>query len=863
MFNPPYLDKIFLFLSIYIVTSYGQIIFKEIPLSKNLLTNIEYLENSSIRMVESLNGDWMVYSPEDEKREKTKIKVPSFFEGTANLIFEKTFNLTAQQISQHNFEIRFLGVSYSADISINGYMIYRHTGGEFPFSFILPKDLLTADKPNTITLNVNSGLNNFSTIPLKHGFLSSKYYGGIFRDVVLVFLPNFYLSNLELTSSLNSNLQKGIVTTSFTLSNKEYSQTPDSLLAPDEIDVVVNLSPKGSTSNSLTVKKSFKLKKGKEISGVVVAEINSPVLWNPSSPNGYFLTIRVERAGYLLDETRKEISFFRFSERDDTLLLNNHPFKFNGVTYTPSYLNNGSMLSYSGMFEDIKSIKDLGFNAVRFTKTVPHPYLLHLCNYYGLFALVELPVDGIPENIVADELFTNRVKNYATKFFKYYGNFGSIAAFGIGNRLNINTGMFDEYIKEIGGLAKKSEKLVYITLTDIPPSQNEFIDFYGFDFLNVSVQEINEMINKAESKLGNTNVFISGAGYLSVLGGSTGSTNPYTTEAHAQFLQELLQYAEEKNFSGFFINSLRPYELNYQSIISGYKNNGIVLSGIFDLTGSVNTLTYKVVHSHLNNLETVTVPLGTKKDDSPMVFIVFGIVLALGLGFLINSGRKFREDATRALMRPYNFFADVRDIRIISGFQSTLLGLIISGVLGLSTSSIFYYNKFNILFEKIILSFGNGFLIKAISYLAWHPLESTFILTGFYFSLFIVYTFLIKLFSYFVMNKVFTRNAFYVAIWSFLPITLLLPIALMLYKILSETNFDLVVYALFGIFKIWVWYRLFKGIYVIYDTNPGKVYFYGIIILLTAFASVMFYFQQSANTIDYIIYYLEEAKLIG
>ena len=70
----------------------------------------------------------------------------------------------------------------------------------------------------------------------------------------------------------------------------------------------------------------------------------------------------------------------------------------------------------------------------------------------------------------------------------------------------------------------------------------------------------------------------------------------------------------------------------------------------------------------LHNSENVTIPIGSKKADAPMIFIVFGIVLAILMGILVNSGRKFREDASRALLRPYNFYADIRDQRIISGY---------------------------------------------------------------------------------------------------------------------------------------------------------------------------------------------------
>ncbi|MCK7516354.1 MAG: hypothetical protein MZV64_00805 [Ignavibacteriales bacterium] len=80
----------------------------------------------------------------------------------------------------------------------------------------------------------------------------------------------------------------------------------------------------------------------------------------------------------------------------------------------------------------------------------------------------------------------------------------------------------------------------------------------------------------------------------------------------------------------------------------------------------------------MKNTEKVTIPIGSDKDDAPMIFIITGLVLALLMGVLVNSGRKFREDASRALLRPYNFFADVRDQRIISAYHSLFLALIVA-----------------------------------------------------------------------------------------------------------------------------------------------------------------------------------------
>ena len=125
-------------------------------------------------------------------------------------------------------------------------------------------------------------------------------------------------------------------------------------------------------------------------------------------------------------------------------------------------------------------------------------------------------------------------------------------------------------------------------------------------------------------------------------------------------------------------------------------------------------LALKVVSAKLHNTEKVTIPIGIKKDDSPMIFIIFGIILAIILGGLVNSGRKFREDSSRALLRPYNFFADVRDQRLISGLQSNILVILVSAVSGLLMSNLLFYFKGSLLFERSMLAFGSHRIIKGL-----------------------------------------------------------------------------------------------------------------------------------------------------
>ena len=118
--------------------NYGQIVFKELPNYKIRSSDSLFFDITQTRKIISLNGEWHVFSSEEKEVKKVIVNLPSEFEGTGELIFEKNFSLSKSDIDNFKMKLCFLGLNYTADISVNNVIIYRHSGGEFPFSLDLP-----------------------------------------------------------------------------------------------------------------------------------------------------------------------------------------------------------------------------------------------------------------------------------------------------------------------------------------------------------------------------------------------------------------------------------------------------------------------------------------------------------------------------------------------------------------------------------------------------------------------------------------------------------------------------------------------------------------------------------------------------
>ena len=197
------LYNLFIAAIIFIQTISAQVIFRDLPNYKINTSDQLFFDITDTRDVISLNGNWKVYPSDDDKKEKVSVRVPSIFEGKGEFIFEKSFPLTNAQLNNHKISLNFFGLNYSADISVNKVIIYRHPGGEFPFTVSLPRDILRSDKDNIISVKLSYNLDSQNTIPLKQRFLFPQNFGGVIRDVYLHLTPNVSISDFTFKTDVD------------------------------------------------------------------------------------------------------------------------------------------------------------------------------------------------------------------------------------------------------------------------------------------------------------------------------------------------------------------------------------------------------------------------------------------------------------------------------------------------------------------------------------------------------------------------------------------------------------------------------------------------------------------------------------
>ena len=831
-------------------TIYSKVNLKGLPSYDLLSVDSLFLDVTGTREITSLNKGWKVYVDGDSEN-ATSTSVPASFEGISELIFERSITLSKDDIENHQVQIKFIGLSYSAEVLLNDLIIYKHPGGLHPFSVTIPSDLVKPGNPNKLVVKVTHNLDDVNTIPLIHGYLYPVNFGGILRDVYLETTPLLSIDDAAVDYELESNYTKASVNVGINIKNslpsslrKKFSDTRYTL------QTVVRLN--GTTAYSFSHELSGIVKKDLSQSNLKL-ELPNVSLWTPDEPVNYIFEFNLFQNDSLIDRTRELVNFYSLGKSDSSFTLNGNPVSLKGTTYIKSTEENGRLVTYDELKSDLRLIKETGFNSVRFAQQTPHPYALQVCSELGLFAFVELPLTSIPGEIIVDQDFQTRAEGQLNFLLNEAQRYNAVAAIGLGSGFLPDSPEQLNFIRNLASLAKeKTHKLIFASFLGIPERKIDGVDLYGIELFSKNPVEDTQLLN-AMTNFGTENLFISAATYPSYKGNTNGYLNKNSYEAQAKYFRDIISFSKENKLPAFYLNTFFNYKGKFKSFYTGYSSDGYYHIGLLRDKNDINSIAYKTVKAELLDSDKLTIPIGSTTNESPIFFIIIGLALSIFMALLINSKRKFREDAGRALMRPYNFFADIRDMRILSGIQTILLMIVLSGSIGLVFINVLYYLRSNILLEKFLLAFSSQNMVNSVLFVSWHPIEGFFILWAFVILLFLMVSLIVKFFTVFIKNKVFFSSIFYTVVWSLLPFSLLLPLELVLYRILLANVINLYVFIFLGLFIVWILQRLLKGVYVVFEVRSSAVYLYSFLFFIVVAGIILLIYHLQFSTIYYIM----------
>jgi beta-galactosidase len=356
-----------------------------------LLLSTAVLVQAQLRGVIDFNKDWKFYLGDDSlaKNENyddskwRKLSVPHDWSIESDFIkdapatnqggslpggigwYRKAFTLPAFA-KEKKVSIEFDGVYKNSEVWINGNYLGKRPYGYINFSYDLTPYLFF-EKQNVIAVKVDNSLQP-----------DSRWYtgSGIYRDVKLTITKWWFLRDVDVfvyTKKANTN------------------------------EAIIEASAKLVTRNSdIEILGELFDEKGKFISRMNYGKINQqnlftfsykipkPKLWSVSTPILYKIKFKVFIAARQMDEY--EISFgirsFHFDAQKG-FFLNNRPLKIHGVCMHHDLGALGAAFNKEAARRQLRILKEMGCNAIRFSHNPPASAMLDLCDEMGFLVIDE------------------------------------------------------------------------------------------------------------------------------------------------------------------------------------------------------------------------------------------------------------------------------------------------------------------------------------------------------------------------------------------------------------------------------------------------------------------------------------------
>ena len=263
--------------------------------------------------------------------------------------------------------IEFKGANSACKVLVNGRKAGEHLGGYSTFRFEIT-DLLCSPK-NFLEVTVD----NSDSKKIYPGFADFTFYGGLYRDVNLIYdVPDVHFS-------LSDAGSKGVYVTPKTNG-----------------DVHVKALISGYRTG-VSVKYEVLDKQDHVVATAGDREklhVDSPILW-AGMKNPYLYTLRATLLdnGTVVDEVRLRFGFrdVRF-DANEGCFLNGEYIKLKGVSRHQDREAIGNALTINEHREDLEIIRDMGANSIRLAHYQQSGDFYDLCDEMGFLVWAEIPV---------------------------------------------------------------------------------------------------------------------------------------------------------------------------------------------------------------------------------------------------------------------------------------------------------------------------------------------------------------------------------------------------------------------------------------------------------------------------------------
>lgn len=298
-------------------------------------------------------------------------------------VYRKNFSLD-ESCEGKRLLLTFEGVMQRCIVYLNGAIIAQSNNGYIPFCIDI-SDKINYSEGNILTVVTDSRPSPKYT-PGKEN-PDFQYFGGIYRNVTITVTDKVFITN-----SVEENKTAGgglFITTPFA----------------DKDNAVVNV--KTHIKNSSDTNSKITLKTEITYNDKIVAEneetltckandyaqfdcdlsIDDPMLWHPYTPYLYTIKSCVYADDRLVDEISTQYGVRKIEWTHDGLFINGERFTAQGANLHSDIFVLGNAIPDNAVFEEIKRLKENGFDFIRMSH-YPHSKAYYdACDKYGVLVL--------------------------------------------------------------------------------------------------------------------------------------------------------------------------------------------------------------------------------------------------------------------------------------------------------------------------------------------------------------------------------------------------------------------------------------------------------------------------------------------
>lgn len=833
-----------------------------VPLGQS---QIKAIVPTETRSVIDLSGPWTIADGADES---ATVNLPGTLASTQSVTVRRTFKIDKHTLASRAWQLMFLGVSDEVVVKVNNRFVTRHPGGSSPFTTDINERLLIAGT-NVIELTISAGA-DLRNLVRRFAPFAPKPWMGITREIFLIGTPHVWTSEVNTSTAFSNTYSVATLAAHVTIrggnvDKVDNSDGTDNAMKQGSVMVGVEGILRSVATGEVVARASnasVRVERARTTHTSLDLQVTNPRLWTPTEPNLYELEVRCTVNGALVDSytTNLGLRSIRIAAKDDSrwLRLNDEPTFINAIDYVEEYPKTGPTLTWRQMEHDVAMLKTLGVNTIRVVHGAPHPYLLYLCDKYGLMVMAEVHAASIPSAMLGTEEITAHLRNQADLLASYVGTHPSVIAVGLSELLQEGSPQTQDYHQSI---AKVLRNRVSAPIYKVVAGQQiGMVSEGGFDIIIVSAvfpwnrSHLEKILTDAKRVIRSAAI-LTQVGTLVSPGNSNGFSDPLSLESEAVALRDGRQSTRSANLAGCIVSSFTDYTLAMPTMLVDSPNAYLHSSGLVDAWRQPR-VAYEMYKSIINDEKEPLLQARDYTDATPLVFVGTGLVLALVLTFLINRSRRFREYFIRSIIRPYNFYADIRDQRILSTIQTTILGAVIATAIGLVLGATLYFLRTDPSTEYLLhLALPFDWLYKVLRYIAWRPAAAVTFFAILSFVKLNALASVLRLCSVFVRGKVLYRDTLTIVVWSCVPLLALLPIGIALYQLMSADAMTFWVPFTTVLAVVWTLFRTLRATSVVFDVPALVVYGIG----LGAFALIAGIFLTlwilNYEVLDFLQYY--------